>query len=258
MSAEGKNQGMKHVTTWARWLWMAGLWAGAVVAHAQVGGFYITPTRLDFDARARTGVLTLANDGKAPLNFQVRLVRWTQDADGKDVTEDSGDLIFFPRVTTVEAESKRILRVGLRGTTLEEKEKTYRLIVEELPPATDKAVPKLEIQMRFQFSIPLFVAPANPLPAAELEDVSVSKGALRFRVRNIGNETLLLSRMLAMAGEKVLQEGSGWYLMPGVSREYALQIPEDACRTLGAADLEVITDKLVLKHKVEVAPAACN
>jgi len=249
---------MNLVTESARWLLAIGFWVGVSAAHAQGGGFYITPTRLDFDARARTGVLTLANDGKSSLNFQVRLVRWTQDAEGKDVTEDNADLIYFPRVATVEPESKRILRVGLRGSGVDAEEKTYRLIVEEIPPAADKAVPRLEIQMRFQFSIPLLVAPANPRPAADLQDVSLSKGSLKFRIHNAGNQTLLISRFQAMDGDKLLQDGSGWYLMPGVAREYALRIPDEVCRTVGAIELEVITDKLVLKRKVEMAPAACQ
>lgn len=249
---------MKLIVSGAKWLLAIACGMGVSAAHAQGGGFYITPTRLDFDARARTGVLTLANDGKSSLNFQVRLVRWSQDSEGKDVTEDNADLIYFPRVTTVEPESKRILRVGLRGSGVDAEEKTYRLIVEEIPPATDSAVPRLEIQMRFQFSVPLFVAPANPRPAADLEHVSVSQGSLKFRVHNVGNQTLLVSRFQAMDGDKVLQEGSGWYLMPGVAREYALQIPGEVCQKVGATELEVITDKLVLKRKVEVAPAACK
>ena len=53
--------------------------------------------RLDLGPRAKSGVLTVTNEGEEKLNFQLQAMEWTQDAAGKDVYNETQDLIFFPQ-----------------------------------------------------------------------------------------------------------------------------------------------------------------
>src|SRR5690242_12939673 len=88
--------------------------AACVVTPAELlaYAFGVSPIRLDFSASERSGAITVSNDDRVPVSFQMRLVRWSQDAKGEDVYEDNKDLIYFPRLMSVEPQEKRVIRVG--------------------------------------------------------------------------------------------------------------------------------------------------
>ena len=94
------------------------------------GEFRVTPIRLDFDRGTKTGVVTIVNEGGEKLNAQMRAFEWSQTADGKDEYTETNDIIFFPRMMSLEKNEEKILRAGIKmpATT---KEKTYRLFIEE-------------------------------------------------------------------------------------------------------------------------------
>src|SRR3972149_10232388 len=96
------------------------------------GEFRVTPIRLDFDRGTKSGVVTIVNEGGDKLNVQMKAFEWTQNADGKDQYSETNDIIFFPRIMTLEKGEEKILRAGIKipATT---KEKTYRLFIEEIP-----------------------------------------------------------------------------------------------------------------------------
>src|SRR5262245_55910672 len=81
---------------------------------AKSAEFSVSPIRLEFEAGARSAAVTVANDDKRPLRMQLRLMEWTQDADGVDVYRESDELVYFPRLMSVEPGEKRLVRVGLK------------------------------------------------------------------------------------------------------------------------------------------------
>ncbi len=133
------------------------LWTGAALA----GEFTVNPTRLDLGAAARSGVVTVRNDGKSPLSFQLQAMDWAQDATGKDQYTETRDLIFFPRILTIEPGQEGVVRVGTK-TPVVPTEKTYRLFIEELPGTNkDPEKPGVQIAFLIRFGAPIFIAPSN-------------------------------------------------------------------------------------------------
>ena len=106
------------------------VWAPLLMA----GEFTINPLRVSLDRTARASEVTVRNDDATPLRMQVQAMSWRQDAEGKDQYEVSDDLIFFPRALEIPPGESRIIRVGVKAAPAT-REDTYRLFIEELPPA---------------------------------------------------------------------------------------------------------------------------
>jgi len=205
--------------------------AAAVLAVQQDAGAYafgVAPIRLDFHGSERAGGITVSNDDKIKLSFQVRLMRWSQDAAGEDVYKESRDLVYFPRLMSVEPQERRVVRVGTQAPA-GEVEGTYRLIVEEMMPAApDPSGTTIAVRMRF--AIPIFVAPVQPVAKPVLEGLTVAGGRVRFRLRNAGNQHVKLETISLRRGDTVLQEAAGWYVLPGAQRSFGIAVPAGECR----------------------------
>ena len=216
--------------------------------------FGVSPIRLDFDDKVRTAAITVSNDDKVKLSFQVRLMRWTQDREGADQYEESRDLIYFPRVMMVEPQQKRVIRVGTQGAP-GEAETAYRLVIEEMAPPEGPGPRGTAVAVRVRFAVPVFVAPAAAA-AAVLEDLRVKGGELRFRVRNGGKRHLKAESITLYRGDAVLKQVAGWYVLPGARREFALAVPPEECP--GPATLVVKGEGVELRRELKLDATQCR
>jgi len=219
----------------------------------------VTPIRLDFDRGTKSGVITIVNEGGDRLNVQMRAFEWTQNADGKDQYTETNDIIFFPRIMTLEKSEDKILRAGIKIPATA-KEKTYRLFIEEIPEP--KKAEGVNVAIAIRFGVPIFVKPLKEEVKGEIEKVDLSKGILNALVKNIGNSHFVINSVdikgKNVKGEETFsKELSGWYLLNGVSRRYTIIIPQEVCKALSRLDIEVKTDRFKLNGKLDVDQAMC-
>jgi len=224
------------------------------------GEFKVTPIRLDFDRGTKSGVITVTNEGGEKLNLQMKAFEWTQNADGKDQYTETNDIIFFPRIITLEKSEEKILRAGIKipATT---KEKTYRLFIEEIPEP--KKAEGVNVAIAIRFGVPIFVKPLKEEVKGEIEKVDLSKGVLNALIKNIGNSHFIIHSVEIkgknVKGEEIFsKELSGWYLLSGVSRLYTITIPQEVCKALSKLNIEAKTDRFKLNGKLDVDQAMCN
>lgn len=224
------------------------------------GEFRVTPIRLDLDARARSGVISVVNEAEEPLQCQMKAFEWTQDVEGKDVYTETADIIFFPKLMTVDPRSERVIRAGIRVPAAA-REKTYRLFIEEIPGPRKAEGTAVAVTIRF--GVPIFVKPVKEEAKGAIERAGISKGTATIVVRNTGNVHLVINSVNITGrnqkDEKTFSmELSGWYLLSGVSRTYAAPLSPEACAKTSALDIEVRTDKLILNNKLNVDASMCR
>jgi len=224
------------------------------------GEFRVSPIRLDLDAKARSGVVTVLNEADVKLQCQMKALEWAQDGEGKDVYNETQDIIFFPRLMTVDPKSERIIRAGIKIPAVA-KEKTYRLFIEEIPEP--KKTEGTAVAVTIRFGVPIFVRPVKEEAKGAIKNVGLSKGAISIAVKNTGNVHLIINSVAILGkdqkgGRTFSRELSGWYLLNGASRTYSAPIPPDACVKTAAFDVEVKTDKLNLKHTLNVDASMCG
>lgn len=223
------------------------------------GEFRVTPIRLDFDRATKSGVVTIVNEGSDNLNVQMKAFEWIQDAQGKDQYTETNDLIFFPKIMSLEKGEEKILRAGIRipATT---KEKTYRLFIEEIPEP--RKAEGVNVAIAIRFGVPIFVKPIKEELKGMIEKIELSKGILNITVKNTGNTHFIIQAINLKGknakGEEIFsKELSGWYLLAGASRLYSTPVPEETCKAISKLDVEVRTNRFILNGQLDVDQAMC-
>jgi len=227
---------------------------------APAGDWRVSPIRLDLGRDAKSGAVTVANDADERLQVQMKAYEWTQDAEGKDRYEETGEILFFPRLMILERKEEKILRAGIRVPAAA-KEKAYRLFIEEIPgPRKAEGV---NVAVAIRFGVPIFVKPLKEEARGEVGAMTMSAGALLVPLTNTGNVHFVVQSVLVRgrngAGEEIFsRELSGWYLLAGVSRGYATTVPGGSCGNLAVIETEVKTDKLPLRGRLVVDRSMCG
>jgi fimbrial chaperone protein len=247
---------------------LAGLLFIAIsVSRAFAADFQIQPTTLDLGGSAKSGVFSVINNGKEKIDFQISVKEWTQDAGGKDVYEDTKDIVFFPKIMSVEPFEQRAIRIGVKAPT-SQKEKTYRLFVEEIPSPKKEPDVKLKGNIRagltiaFRFATPIFVKPVRPQESYVIDRIEMSKGAVRAIVKNTGNVHVKLlavkfSGKAADGKELYSKEVAGWYILHGLTLPYEAAVPNELCGKLATIDVSAQTENININGTLNVQKSMC-
>jgi len=174
----------------------------------------VSPVGLDLPVGQNAATLSLFNDDVAPLNVQIRVFRWKQ-VDGKDVLEPATDVVASPPIAKVAPGAIRTVRVVRLDAKLPQKQESYRLIVDELPPPLSQGGRQVTLLMRH--SIPLFFA-AGTDKARMTWRLAGSADAQTLTASNTGGRHLRLSNLRIVDGAgAVLAERKGLvgYALPG-------------------------------------------
>lgn len=233
----------------------------------------IWPVKVSLSPKHATESVRLTNTGDEPVNLQVSASAWDMDENGKFIETDTLDFVFFPRLLTVPPHQEKVVRVGYQGD-FPPIEKSYRLIVEELPkvrtpdePPAGKAVAGVSFIMRM--SLPLFVMPgeAPPRPEITIDGVERVKQGFRIGIRAPGTHHIGFSKVEAAlvgpTGDAVAEGDSGSRLRRVLpKRRIFVTVPIDtaACERARALRVKVDVDGLGAPYEQSVilTPANCR
>lgn len=229
---------------------------------AEAGSFKTVPVRLYLDARTKTTVLRVTNDGDEKVTVQLEAVSWAQDSEGNDIYEPTKDIIFFPKIADIEKGEEKIIRIGYEGKkagAIESMEKTYRLFIQELPVSKPGEV---AAKMAIRLGLPVFVATEKAVKEGVIEKMDISEGSIRVRVRNKGNSHILLSRIKAKgiddSGADVFAaESPGWYVLAGGARGFTVDMAKEECLKAKEIKVEAEADKAVIAGSLQVDKNLC-
>jgi len=252
---------------WAKAATTLALLAGMTLPGQTVwaGSLAVNPVRVFLSGAVKSAVLTLQNSGDEPARFQLTLFAWDQNPQGEMVLAPTSDIVFFPPLLTLAPREQRSIRVGTK-TPPGAIEKTYRLFVEELPPAEGSAPAGLPGQVRVltRFGIPIFLQPAKKIGSGRIEGAAIRGGRVSFEVRNTGNVHFMAQAVrvaaLGAAGETVFESAiEGWYILTGGTRIYELELPADTCPQVKSVSLEVrISEAAVFTERLDAQGTACH
>lgn len=230
-------------------------------APAMAADFSVNPIRLELGAEVRSGAINVRNESTGKINFQLQAMAWTQDAEGKDRYEETSDLVYFPRIMTIEPGQEAVVRVGIRQA-LQATEKTYRLFIEELAPAATDAA-GAQINMLIRFGAPVFVAPLKPEDGLVIEGLDLSQSVLKLTARNTGNRHQVVQGIAvrgtdATGSDVYALTLADRYLLTGTAKGYTTTVPAEQCKRMTGLSVEVKTDKRSVTQRLPVTPAMCR
>lgn len=234
-----------------------------LASPAAASQFTVNPTRVELSARVSSSVVSVRNDGKAPIRIQVKAHAWTQALDGAVKLDPTDDVVVFPTLLTLGPGEERRLRVAVAARP-GDVERTYRIFLEELPPPkTGDAGTTSGVQVLTRVGIPIFLAPVKASAQAAVTDLGLSHDGLHFQVDNQGNthfvpQTLRV-RGLSATGQTVSDKSSdGWYILARSSRRYAMAFEEKDCALIRSVLIDVTLGDTTLKGRLDTPGGACG
>jgi fimbrial chaperone protein len=226
----------------------------SVVSAANIG---VNPVRVTLSENQKMGTLTVRNGGTEPMSMQLEVLNWSQE-EGDDVFTPSREVLANPPIFTVPAGGSQLIRVGLRRAPDAQRELTYRIFLQELPPPPSPDFQGAKMLMRV--SLPVFVLPkATAKPVLRWHAVRTSDGALKISLTNSGNAHIQIANFsLSLPGSAkpwIIQKTSS-YVLPGLSRDWILPANKENPAPLRGATLQLIaqTDAGEFEAKVLIAP----
>ncbi|KAF1686301.1 pili assembly chaperone [Pseudoxanthomonas broegbernensis] len=213
---------------------LSGAGVGARAADLQV-----SPILLEFAQAQQAQAIWLSNSGQHPLRAQVRVHAWSQDG-GEDRLAPTRDLVASPATLEIAPGAQQMVRVVRLQPGPAPTERSYRLLVDELPPAAAQARPA-GLQFLLRYSIPVFLEPAGPAPAVPAAQASLpgtgpaslrfalepAPGGSRLVASNAGTRRAKLSQLVLVAadgGARALNQGLLGYVLAGQTMSWPLPV----------------------------------
>lgn len=215
---------------------VAALLAGAALVPARpaaAGELSVLPVAVQMTALKSRASVTVLNHGRETVTVQADALSWQREGD-VDRHAPAGEMLVNPPVFALAPGQQQVVRLGLRdGTPPAEHERTYRLVLRELPvPAPSDGV-SAGVRVLVALRLPVYVAPAQPQRGERWELVQDADGRLHARVTNTGNVHLRLARMrLDAAGLRLDERDLGAVLLAGETRSWPLATTPAAGQTL--------------------------
>jgi fimbrial chaperone protein len=227
---------------------------GLPLAAAHGGTFTISPLRVELSQSASTAALTVRNEESKPVVVQVEAMHWQQTG-GNDQLTATRDVLVSPAVFTIPANGSQLIRLALRRPVDASNELTYRLLLQEVPPAPDAQFSGLTVALRL--SIPVFVAATQPTePALKWSAAHDSNGALAVTAHNGGTAHARVFKFFVQpveTGGATIEQSVAAYILAGQARTWTLD--NDTAKPAAANRLRLkgITDRGEIEAELAVA-----
>lgn len=226
-------------------------------APASAAGLQVTPISLDIPAQEQSQAMFLSNSGKTVLRAQVRVQAWTQSG-GAEKLEATREIVASPPIVEIAPGARQMVRIVRLQPAPAGQEKTYRLIIDELPGVDGAQAPSAAgLQFLLRYSVPVFVLPSAAAGSAALAPASAANGAMPLAdvtrlsasvkangaeastlvIANIGARRAKISQLAYVdtRGQRnILFPGLMGYVLAGQTMQWPLPLPLPALKSGGA------------------------
>lgn len=221
--------------------WLACLCAAAT---ATAGSFEVNPIRVELSSSARTAAVMVRNTSRDSMVVQVSVNAWRQE-NGQDVLMPTNEVLASPPIATIPAGAEQVVRIGLRRAPDSQRELSYRMFLQEVPPPPQPGFQGLQVALRV--GLPVFVQPmSGPAKAALVWDARLRPdNTVRLKLQNEGTGHLQISDLdmyLPHENEPVASHSSLAYVLPGQSREWDLKLRHSRVKSTDRLRLKLATD----------------
>lgn len=180
-------------------------------------GLKVAPVSISLDAQHAIQVIQIENSGQNPTRVQLRLYQWNQRL-GQDELKPTRDVLANPGQFEIAPSATQTVRIG-RLIPPDHVEKSYRLLIEEIPSAA--AVNAQQVKMLLRISIPVFVPSLAPETDLRWRALAGDGRQFTLSVENRGSSHVQLRRISVASqgsGTAVGEHGQMLYVLPGATR----------------------------------------
>jgi fimbrial chaperone protein len=231
---------------------------GCIAGIASASQFSLNTTRVHLGAAHAVETVVLTNRESRPLAFEVRVLRWKQQADGEWVQTPSDGLVVHPLILKVAPSGDARLRVGSLSPSVTAEE-AYRIELHELPDR--EANTSGQVRMLMNVSVPVFVEPEKSRPAVAMSVSKIGSARIDLQLRNGGNAyapPASATLRVKDASGRVVHEAklTTNYVLAGAQLPLHAELPSSACPRASVIELAV-DDAAPLVAKVAPESRQC-
>jgi fimbrial chaperone protein len=200
------------------------LLACAAAWEVRAAALEVSPILVTFEDGGTATTIEMTNHDGAPAAVQARIYRWTQKGD-EDALAPTQDVIVSPPIFTIPDGGSQTIRLLLRGGPVAGGARTYRLVLDEVPPAVRR---NREIATALRLSLPVFVgADLSGRPALQWR---AGRGPDGQTVLTASNPGPAYDRVRAIdvklpngSHPKLVSRASNTYILAGDERHWVVQ-----------------------------------
>jgi fimbrial chaperone protein len=200
----------------------------------------VQPLAVDVTSPSQASSITLQNNGNETISVQLRVFEWTQ-ADGQDRLTPTNDVVASPPVARIAPGSNYTVRIARTvGAAAAGSEKSYRLWVDELPPASLARNEGGTVDVRLRFDLPVFFHAAGSEPQVSWSARRVG-GDLVLEATNSGSGHARVAGLELRNGSNEVSFGEGLngYVLANSTRRWTA--PAGSANLLGSGNATVVT-----------------
>ena len=208
-------------------------------AHAQAA-LRVQPLSVEVESPSQASSITLQNNGNEVLSLQLRVFAWTQ-VNGEDRLVPTTDVVASPPVARIAPGSNYTVRIARTvGAAAPGTEASYRLWVDELPPASLARTEGGTVDVRLRFDLPVFFRGEGAAPSLGWNAEQVGDEVV-LEATNSGSGHARIEGLALRAGSTEVSFGRGLngYVLGNSSRRWTA--PAGPADVLAGGDSTVVT-----------------
>jgi fimbrial chaperone protein len=192
---------------------------GCLAANA--ASLRVAPTTVSLIFPDSAAVFNLQNEGKRPINVQVRTFRWTQEG-GVERLEQTRDVVASPPSMRIAPGGEYVIRVVRVSKKPVMAEESYRIVIDELPDPSRRKAGTVSLVVRHV--LPVFFQNPDAAGPEVAWSVVRSGGSLVLVGQNDGGSRLRLSDVTLKQGQKPVASRKGLvgYVLGGSTMQFPL------------------------------------
>jgi fimbrial chaperone protein len=233
--------------------------SGAAFAQAS---FSVDPLLIELNGQTNSAVLSITNPSAKEIRFEIKAYAWDQTPpDGTMQLTATQDVVIFPPLVSIKPRMTQRVRVGTTAVP-GAIEKSYRIMVEELPTGDVKPVAN-QVAIRTRIGIPVFIESTKAVRSGSISNVAIKDRTISVTLNNTGTKHVMVDEvvirgMVAPDEQSFEQSMQGWYVLAGKSRTWQYVFKPTQCRGTKYIEIEAFGHDKVLKNRVDVPAGACN
>ncbi|WP_151762201.1 fimbrial biogenesis chaperone [Acinetobacter seifertii] len=185
----------------------------------------LSPVTVEILSHQKASSISLYNQSNESADLQIRIFEWTQNA-GQDQLIPTDDIAISPPFLKLKPNESYNLRVVRIKPEPISGEKTYRIILDELPKPIDSRKASQGVNVLLRSSLPVFVVNKDAITQLNWK-IDAKQNDTSLNISNIGNRHALLNDLNLVDNTEnksypIKVNTINGYILAGQARSYSV------------------------------------
>ncbi|KHO14752.1 pilus assembly protein [Acinetobacter baumannii] len=185
----------------------------------------LSPVNVEILSDQSASSISLYNQSNESADLQIRIFEWTQNA-GQDQLIPTDDIAISPPFLKLKPNDSYNLRVVRIKPEPISGEKTYRIILDELPKPIDSRKASQGVNVLLRSSLPVFVVNKDAITQLNWK-IDAKQNDTFLNISNIGNRHALLNDLILVDNTEnksypIKVNTVNGYILSGKSKNYTI------------------------------------